>query len=591
MKNVKVFVASPGDVSEAREQVEVCVGQLKRIPPFSDLSIEVVKWETHTYPAIGPGDAQSIINSQIGSYDLFVGILGARFGSPTDRADSGTEEEFNRAFDSYKENQKPQIMFYFFNKTASIFNLDSSQLQKVLAFRSKLKKLRPGILYKDFHSISEFSTEFLVDLSQQLASLQKSESRSESPEDRPSEEHSGYFDAVMAYAEGFSLMTADLVSLGECISRFSNALPFFSAELERLSQQKTTLDNLVDRQKVFEQLAVALDEMSGGFEETNPRVEAAFKENINHYIQAISLNRDLFPSEEPAIAESIEKFREIRELCINMDGIESLRARIDGFPNFSAVITTSKKRASANLTNFLVLANQMGRHVEEMLNQLQVKRSSGGGFTPESEVRRWRLILEKWVDNAGVEDWNRWTSFFMAPVPKYQPEQLERLEDLRRWLFSISFPALPEELLWAFENFQKVLKALLSLIGEHTEQSGDVFVFRRYRKDYRHNSPEREQGLALDNWIGACHLDLMLELTRAANLIVFRYRRYIDPEFRVGNGELIVTQHCLSEEINHKPIYSEEEQLLPQPFISLQNFLVHRDSRQIHFGSGERPRL
>ena len=47
-------------------------------------------------PTLGLGiDAQDVINRQLGEYDIFLGIMNTRFGSPTHRADSGTEEEFD----------------------------------------------------------------------------------------------------------------------------------------------------------------------------------------------------------------------------------------------------------------------------------------------------------------------------------------------------------------------------------------------------------------------------------------------------------------------------------------------------------------
>ena len=56
-----------------------------------------MRWETHAYPNFGI-DAQDVINEQIpDDYDLFVGIMWCRYGTPTGRAGSGTVEEFERA--------------------------------------------------------------------------------------------------------------------------------------------------------------------------------------------------------------------------------------------------------------------------------------------------------------------------------------------------------------------------------------------------------------------------------------------------------------------------------------------------------------
>ena len=64
---------------------------------YEKSGLELLRWETSTRPGIG-SEPQDIINSQIGDeYDVFIGILWGRIGSPTSKADSGTLEEFERA--------------------------------------------------------------------------------------------------------------------------------------------------------------------------------------------------------------------------------------------------------------------------------------------------------------------------------------------------------------------------------------------------------------------------------------------------------------------------------------------------------------
>ncbi|MYH02090.1 MAG: hypothetical protein F4142_05850 [Nitrospira sp. SB0675_bin_23] len=78
-----------------------------------------------------------------------------RFGTPTPRAGSGTEEEFLRAYDRYKEDQNSiEIMFYFKTTPVSPVDLDLDQLGAISKFRTKLKDL--GGLYREFSSIEEF---------------------------------------------------------------------------------------------------------------------------------------------------------------------------------------------------------------------------------------------------------------------------------------------------------------------------------------------------------------------------------------------------------------------------------------------------
>jgi hypothetical protein len=95
---LKVFIASPGDVAEERGMAESVVQELNRtLCKALCLRLELLRWETDTFPGLG-SDSQAVINEQIAEdFDIFVGILWSRFGTPTPRAESGTEEEFNRA--------------------------------------------------------------------------------------------------------------------------------------------------------------------------------------------------------------------------------------------------------------------------------------------------------------------------------------------------------------------------------------------------------------------------------------------------------------------------------------------------------------
>ena len=76
----EVFIASPVDVEPEREALETVVSEFNRT--WSDThraNLELVKWETHSRPAVGR-DAQDVINGQVSSnYDIFLGIMWGRF--------------------------------------------------------------------------------------------------------------------------------------------------------------------------------------------------------------------------------------------------------------------------------------------------------------------------------------------------------------------------------------------------------------------------------------------------------------------------------------------------------------------------------
>src|SRR5438552_9057076 len=109
---VRLFVSSPSDVQRERESLPAVIDEINTtIGQRLGFIIELVRWETHCHPAMGR--PQSVINNQIGKYDIFIGIMWKRFGTPTGEADSGTEEEFNLAYDEWRRAKELHIAFYF----------------------------------------------------------------------------------------------------------------------------------------------------------------------------------------------------------------------------------------------------------------------------------------------------------------------------------------------------------------------------------------------------------------------------------------------------------------------------------------------
>ncbi|MYD85874.1 MAG: hypothetical protein F4137_20655 [Acidobacteria bacterium] len=116
---LKVLVAAPGDVQGERRTVGAAIQDVNNLLRSTGIRFEMLSWDTHVRPGLGR-DAQSVINEQIGDdYTVLVGIMWTRFGSPTGRADSGTEEEFTRVLERHERGERVDAMFYF--KTALVF--------------------------------------------------------------------------------------------------------------------------------------------------------------------------------------------------------------------------------------------------------------------------------------------------------------------------------------------------------------------------------------------------------------------------------------------------------------------------------------
>ena len=146
----RLFIASPGDVQRERDAMQGVVNEINRIldalMPDESVSVELLMWEKSVTPQIGDGP-QVVVNGQIESYDIFLGLLAKRFGTPTHVAGSGTEEEFRNAYENWRKHGMPWIVF-FVNTRVEPPNNDgeSVQMERVNAFRSELES--KGILGK-----------------------------------------------------------------------------------------------------------------------------------------------------------------------------------------------------------------------------------------------------------------------------------------------------------------------------------------------------------------------------------------------------------------------------------------------------------
>jgi hypothetical protein len=155
-KIYKAFIASPSDTSKEREACDKVFEELNsNIGEIYNFRIESLKWEKDVRPTIQNKDCQSIIFDQVGNnYELFIGIMSKKFGSPTPRAGSGTEEEFNEVFARYKEKGDVEMIFYFNDEPpVSMSDFKPEEFLKISNFK---KQLEPIGIYGLYNGIFDF---------------------------------------------------------------------------------------------------------------------------------------------------------------------------------------------------------------------------------------------------------------------------------------------------------------------------------------------------------------------------------------------------------------------------------------------------
>jgi HEAT repeat protein len=142
-----VFLASPGDLEKERNIVRTSVDRINKILPRRvGWHIELLGWED-TLP--GYSRPQGMINRDVDSCDLFLGILWRRWGQDTGKYSSGFEEEFIRARERCRKTGKPEIWLFFKTIDEESMNDPGVQLKEVLKFKEKQIKLKK-LFFKEF---------------------------------------------------------------------------------------------------------------------------------------------------------------------------------------------------------------------------------------------------------------------------------------------------------------------------------------------------------------------------------------------------------------------------------------------------------
>lgn len=168
-----IFVSSPQDVEAERDVLARVVAELNDTWSRQfGIRLDLLRWETSGYPGIGD-DAQDVLNQELpDDYDIFVGIMWTRYGTPTSRAGSGTEEEFERAHARYiADTDSVRIMFYFKTQAVSPDDVVPEQLERRNKFKAKLGQL--GGLWWVFDNTNQFETQVRQHLSRILQNFHK----------------------------------------------------------------------------------------------------------------------------------------------------------------------------------------------------------------------------------------------------------------------------------------------------------------------------------------------------------------------------------------------------------------------------------
>jgi len=365
IKQINLFISCPGDIKDELNSIEVIVKELnKTFDKISNFSIQIVHWNEDTYTDIGE-DGQEIINNQI-DYDILIGILWMKLGTPTKRDKSGTVEEINRAI----KNPEKQQLIYF--KTATPNNLNdiiTPDLDDIMLFKEELSK---KLLYKEFENIEKFETLFRLNLSSLIKDkfIDKQEDTISPTEivlpkkdvkyqnivsliDEIENSTKGDFGDIDIFEinengyECFDKITINLTTLTDYLKKLTTNLNKGTEEINQANNIKDTRLKLSRAKKVVNRLSKELDEFN---DEINSELPD-FSENLKEVGKVTS---DIFLTlksyrgiDEYDIESNTIAFRDSMESAMNSTA-EMLK-EIMNWPAINLKFNTSKRNTEVTL--------------------------------------------------------------------------------------------------------------------------------------------------------------------------------------------------------------------------------------------------
>jgi hypothetical protein len=392
---LQVFVASPSDLNGERIALDSVIRELNQMHSESTGAyLELVKWETHAVPGFG-ADPQAVINEQIAdNYDIFIGILSTNFGSPTPRAGSGTEEEFNRAYDRFiKSPNELRIMFYFKDPELRASELDLDQYKKVKEFK---KKLGEKGLYATFNTTEDFVTMVRLHLSHQLqewaekqwGSQIKTQTAPETEAAPPIEEtvtddeELGFLDYVEIGSDSLASGTASLSRIEEAITDVGRKTSESTPKLTAANEQ----GDVAKQKQILNTVAWALEEFGLRINTELPIFSNSYSTGIDAISKSAILWEADFNVDDKTPIQTVHDSLEslLAGIITSREAMVSMEQTVSALPRVTANFNKAKKHAAQSLADLNRALSSAQNLTTQALREL--KRILGDNSEPTEEL-------------------------------------------------------------------------------------------------------------------------------------------------------------------------------------------------------------
>lgn len=391
----RVFIASPSDLNDERQAIDEVIRELNlTYGQQNNLVIELIKWETHSASGTSGSSTQELISKDIGdSYDLFIGMMWLKFGTPTKSSGSGTEEEFKIAYQRFQKSPETLQLLFYFKSTPplNIQDIVPSELEKINNFKNKIGQ--ENVLYWHFNSTNELQGFLRIHIPRRLSELvDKSHINEEkdvlviNDSHINPEEDLGLLDLIDISETKFETSTNAIYNITEATEWIGVKMNEKTEEINRISRANLQ-PNIKQLRRVFKLTAQSMNEYASRISVEIPIFFENYEDGIKAFSDIINLADDFFDK------DNIEELIELKESIISMhDGINGSLDGMEGFyqsvvelPRIDKEINRAKRNIASKLEQLnsglktsLELATELSTSISEKITRIEITFASKG---------------------------------------------------------------------------------------------------------------------------------------------------------------------------------------------------------------------
>lgn len=164
LKTIKIFIASSAELKADREAFRTFISVENDRLHKQGIYLEILQWE-YFLDAISDTRLQNEYNKAISECDIALCLFFTKVGKYT-------AEEFDTAYQVFKETGKPKIWTYFKHADINIGSI-TEEILTLLAFRKKISEL--GHFYTSYTNIDNLLNQFRSQLDKALPLMRQEE--------------------------------------------------------------------------------------------------------------------------------------------------------------------------------------------------------------------------------------------------------------------------------------------------------------------------------------------------------------------------------------------------------------------------------